>query len=410
MALVVTPSETGTKGSAAAAAAATATASSTASSTGTGTGTMELDEHPSGLLADTDLLVLVVKTTDSLITTASSRTDSDTNKRSLSLMESEGGCESESEIECDNNKIAKKARLASSSTAEIKDAELEKETLKGKRRVRFLPADQASNSSTCTTASTSIAHGNTTLAQTLFLKHQQELKQKQQLPQKSTLLTTSTSTGPKVAADFPPVATQIQYFDVDYNKEDLWWTPHEAQTHWTRCTSLLQFYATTCTDLVDAILMVWVNCAEQALQDGQYCMTLEQRQMLADKIAASPVRGLEKELAAELMSEQRHKTIAGLLHLQELCRNNHQMEASHRDDAMAAASQAYSQTAAYFAQTIARADAAQVRELQKAAEDENDIMDTEMDTEMEMDTAASEAAATETVGSESMAATAAVTA
>jgi hypothetical protein len=152
------------------------------------------------------------------------------------------------------------------------------------------------------------------------------------------------------------VHTSTREFDVDYDKAELWWTTDESQALMQRQTSLLQFYANTCQDLVDSVVLVWVNCAEEVMDDGNFCMTPQQRAQVAELVAQSPIRGFEKEYGAELIIEQRMKTIGGLLELQQLCHLNN-VTCEDRVDAMAEASRAFSQTASLFALTIAQADA-----------------------------------------------------
>ena len=130
------------------------------------------------------------------------------------------------------------------------------------------------------------------------------------------------------------VATYTKTYEIDYDKEDIWWTREESRAHCERQSSMLDFYQNNLPDMVDSCLLVWINCAEQALDDGNFCMTLEQRANVAEKISHSPVRGFEKELAAELISEQRQKTIGGLLELQELCRINTQLSLDEKLEAI----------------------------------------------------------------------------
>jgi hypothetical protein len=171
----------------------------------------------------------------------------------------------------------------------------------------------------------------------------------------------STSPVPRVqfvpdATDHSRVHTSTREFEVDYDKEELWWTTDESQALMERQTSLLQFYANACQDLVDSVILIWVNCAEEVMDDGNFCMTPQQRALVAERVAQSPIRGFEKEYGAELISEQRMKTIGGLLELQQLCHLNN-VTCEERVDAMAEASRAFSQTASLFALTMAQADA-----------------------------------------------------
>lgn len=159
------------------------------------------------------------------------------------------------------------------------------------------------------------------------------------------------------ATDPARVATKTRTFHIDYQKSDCWWTDEQSREHMQRQSNLLQFYATNCPDLVDSVLLVWVRCAEEALADGNFCMTVEQRAEVALKVAQSPVRGFEKELAAELITEQRHKTIGGLMELQHLCQQKQDVTPQEQVDALAAASEAFSQTASIFAKAVAKADA-----------------------------------------------------
>jgi len=153
------------------------------------------------------------------------------------------------------------------------------------------------------------------------------------------------------------VATEIKTFEIDYDLKDVWWTKEECRELCERQSSLLGFYQNNLPDMVDSCLLVWINCAEQALDDGNFCMTLDQRATIAENISDSPVRGFERELAADLIIEQRVKTIGGLLELQELCRTNTNLAVDEKLEAMAAASEAFSQAATLFAREIASADA-----------------------------------------------------
>ncbi|CAB9507817.1 expressed unknown protein [Seminavis robusta] len=162
-------------------------------------------------------------------------------------------------------------------------------------------------------------------------------------------------------ADESRVRTTSKEFEIDYDRTDIWWTNEESRAHMERQTSLLKLYANTCADLVDSVLLVWVNCAEEVMDDGNFCMTKEQRAQVAERVAESPVRGFEKELATDLITEQRIKTIGGILELQQLCYLNN-VTPEERVDALAAASREFSKTATLFAKTLAQADAKGARD------------------------------------------------
>ena len=172
-------------------------------------------------------------------------------------------------------------------------------------------------------------------------------------PEANATAQASTNTGDTLQQK---LKVQIHSYERDYQPEDIWFTQEELLSHVQRHQSLLQFYHDNCEDVVDSILLVWVNCAEVALDDGIQCMTPDKRRDVAHKIATSPVRGFERSLASAFVAEQRQKTLQGILELQTLC-NLSQTVGQARSDVLAEASQAFSQTAALFARTLAMADA-----------------------------------------------------